>query len=214
MLVIRESERVRLFPRNGSDWTKRSVGRRGRIEEPAQAFRHRWRSRDPRRRRHLRFQRPPLPKHDHEVQLYAFDILAMGGDDLRPLPLHMQKANLESWRADLTGSLSRRSSVARSGQTYSARRVAWTLKVSKHGDRPYRRGRQTFWIRSRTEAIQQWSASYELLSERLNTAMRRSSCHSSTAWPSLSCLARALAASSSGQRNSIRSLMWSSSPRT
>jgi ATP dependent DNA ligase-like protein len=33
-------------------------------------------------------------KHDHEVQLYAFDILAMGGDDLRSLPLHMRKANL------------------------------------------------------------------------------------------------------------------------
>ncbi|WP_373291752.1 hypothetical protein [Bradyrhizobium guangdongense] len=27
-------------------------------------------------------------KHDHEVQLYAFDVLAMDGDDLRPLPLH------------------------------------------------------------------------------------------------------------------------------
>jgi bifunctional non-homologous end joining protein LigD len=25
-------------------------------------------------------------KHDHEVQLYAFDILAMAGDDLRSLP--------------------------------------------------------------------------------------------------------------------------------
>ena len=34
-------------------------------------------------------------KHDHEVQLYAFDILAMGGDDLRSLPLHMCKTNLE-----------------------------------------------------------------------------------------------------------------------
>jgi ATP-dependent DNA ligase len=27
-------------------------------------------------------------KHEHEVQLYAFDVLAMGGDDLRDLPLH------------------------------------------------------------------------------------------------------------------------------
>jgi bifunctional non-homologous end joining protein LigD len=34
-------------------------------------------------------------KHDQEVQLYAFDILAMGGDDLRSLPLHLRKANLE-----------------------------------------------------------------------------------------------------------------------
>ncbi|WGD55144.1 hypothetical protein QA641_15380 [Bradyrhizobium sp. CB1650] len=29
------------------------------------------------------------------MQLYAFDILAMSGDDLRSLPLHMRKANLE-----------------------------------------------------------------------------------------------------------------------
>ncbi|WFU37545.1 hypothetical protein QA640_24030 [Bradyrhizobium sp. CB82] len=31
-------------------------------------------------------------RHDHEVQL---DILVVGGDDLRSLPLHMRKANLE-----------------------------------------------------------------------------------------------------------------------
>jgi hypothetical protein len=33
-------------------------------------------------------------KHDHEVHLYAFDVLAMDGDDLRPLPLSMRKASL------------------------------------------------------------------------------------------------------------------------
>ena len=31
-------------------------------------------------------------RHDKEVQLYAFDILALDGDDLRPLPLSMRKA--------------------------------------------------------------------------------------------------------------------------
>ena len=33
-------------------------------------------------------------RHDDEVQLYAFDILALGGEDLRKLPLSMRKANL------------------------------------------------------------------------------------------------------------------------
>src|SRR5258707_13869157 len=33
-------------------------------------------------------------KHDHEVQLYAFDILALDGEDLRRLPLSMRKTNL------------------------------------------------------------------------------------------------------------------------
>jgi ATP-dependent DNA ligase len=29
-------------------------------------------------------------KHDHEVQLYAFDVLALDGDDLRDLPLSLR----------------------------------------------------------------------------------------------------------------------------
>ncbi len=33
-------------------------------------------------------------QHDAEVQLYAFDILAIDGDDLRKLPLHLRKNNL------------------------------------------------------------------------------------------------------------------------
>ena len=33
-------------------------------------------------------------KHNEEVQLYAFDILALDGDDLRRLPLSMRKANI------------------------------------------------------------------------------------------------------------------------
>ena len=33
-------------------------------------------------------------KHNEEVQFYAFDILAMRGEDLRPLPLHLRKNNL------------------------------------------------------------------------------------------------------------------------
>jgi bifunctional non-homologous end joining protein LigD len=33
-------------------------------------------------------------KHEEEVQLYAFDILALDGDDLRGLPLSMRKTNL------------------------------------------------------------------------------------------------------------------------
>jgi bifunctional non-homologous end joining protein LigD len=33
-------------------------------------------------------------KHDREVQLFAFDCLALGGDDLCRLPLHLRKTNL------------------------------------------------------------------------------------------------------------------------
>jgi hypothetical protein len=34
-------------------------------------------------------------KHNEEVHLCAFDILVEGGDDLRKLPLHLRKTNLE-----------------------------------------------------------------------------------------------------------------------
>lgn len=33
-------------------------------------------------------------KHNEEVQVCAFDVLAMDGDDLRSLPLSMRKVNL------------------------------------------------------------------------------------------------------------------------
>jgi bifunctional non-homologous end joining protein LigD len=96
MLVIRENDRVRLLWRNGTDWIKR----------------YRWIAGAALKNRQRQFvidgeamvlgidgisdfNALHSRKHDHEVQLYAFDILAIGGDDLRSLPLHMRKANLE-----------------------------------------------------------------------------------------------------------------------
>jgi hypothetical protein len=68
-------------------------------------------------------------KHDHEVQLYAFDILALGGDDPRSLPLHLRKQNSRSyWRAALTASRLHHSSAARSGRTCFAPPAGWALK--------------------------------------------------------------------------------------
>ena len=37
-------------------------------------------------------------KHDHEVQLYAFDILALGGEDLRQLPLRQDQSGAAAAR--------------------------------------------------------------------------------------------------------------------
>ncbi len=96
MLVIREDDRVRLLSRNGSDWTKRYPW----IVEAALKN----------QQKHFVVDGEALVlgvdgisdfnalhsrKHDHKVQLYAFDVLAMAGDELRPLPLHMRKVNLE-----------------------------------------------------------------------------------------------------------------------
>ncbi|MCP3459733.1 DNA ligase [Bradyrhizobium sp. CCGUVB23] len=94
--IIREDKRVRLLSRNGSDWKKRYPW----IAEAALKN----------RQKHFvidgkavilgvdgisDFNALHSRKYDHEVQLYAFDVLAMDGDDLRALPLHLRKTNLE-----------------------------------------------------------------------------------------------------------------------
>jgi bifunctional non-homologous end joining protein LigD len=96
LIVQREGKRVRLFTRNGYDWT----GRYPLIVEAA--LKNRCSSfvidgeavllgsvdgiSD--------FNGLHSRRHDDEVQLYAFDILALEGDDLRKLPLHLRKTNL------------------------------------------------------------------------------------------------------------------------
>ena len=87
---------MRLLSRHGTDWTKRypwiaeaALKNRQKhfvIDGEAVISRHRW---------HFRFQRAHSRKHDNDVQLYAFDVLGLGGDDLRDLPLHVRKTNLE-----------------------------------------------------------------------------------------------------------------------
>ncbi len=66
-------------------------------------------------------------RHDNEVQLYAFDILAFDGDDLRGLPLSMRNTNLARLRRP-DGILSRPSNGAGSAPTCFARPAAWALR--------------------------------------------------------------------------------------
>jgi len=89
-------------------------------------------------------------KHDHEVQFWAFDILAEGGDDLRMLPLSMRKANLEPLlarrpegvfvnpfeRGELGPDLFR-----------AACNMGLEGLVSKRRDRPYQAGRSKHWVK-------------------------------------------------------------------
>jgi bifunctional non-homologous end joining protein LigD len=95
LLVERDGDRVRLITRNGYDWTKRYPW----IVEAALKNRQKQFVIDgeavilgvdgfP------DFNALHSHKHDHEVQLYAFDIMALDGDDLRNLPLSLRKTNL------------------------------------------------------------------------------------------------------------------------
>ncbi|MGY3233186.1 ATP-dependent DNA ligase [Bradyrhizobium sp. USDA 4448] len=163
LLVLREDNRVRLLSRNGTDWTRR----------------YPWTAETALKNRQKRFvidgeavilgvdgisdfNALHSRKHDHEVQLYAFDILAVGGDDLRVLPLHLRKTSLESfWRAVRRASPWRPSSAARSARTYSERRAAWVSKAWSQSfaiSRTEAVGRSTG-SRLRTGSIRRWSAS-------------------------------------------------------
>ncbi|MCK1345464.1 DNA ligase [Bradyrhizobium sp. 193] len=151
MLVIRENERVRLFSRNGTDWTRRYPW----IVEAALKNRQKHFVIDGEavvlgvdgvsdfNARHSR-------KHEHEVQLYAFDVLAIGGDDLRQLPLHLRKTNLArllARRSDgITAAPFERGEIGPE-LFLAACRIGLEGLVSKHRDRPYRGGRQKHWLK-------------------------------------------------------------------
>ena len=42
-----------------------------------------------------------IPVSTHEVQLYAFDILALAGDDLRKLPLHLRSVTVKDRHSEM-----------------------------------------------------------------------------------------------------------------
>lgn len=89
-------------------------------------------------------------KHDAEVQLYAFDIIAIGGEDLRQLPLSIRKANLARLlRGRPDGMFIAPFEAAEIGQELfgAACRMGLEGLVSKRRDRRYSAGRSKDWIK-------------------------------------------------------------------
>jgi len=89
-------------------------------------------------------------KQDDEVQLYAFDILALDGEDLRTLPLSLRKTNLARLLARRPDGIF----VAPFEQGeigpdlfLPACDLGLEGLVSKRRDRPYRAGRTPDWIK-------------------------------------------------------------------
>jgi bifunctional non-homologous end joining protein LigD len=89
-------------------------------------------------------------KHNNEVQLLAFDVLAMDGDDLRNLPLSMRKANLARLLARRPeGIFDSEFEQGEIGPDLFRKACEFGFEglVSKHRDRPYRGGRSKDWIK-------------------------------------------------------------------
>ena len=84
------------------------------------------------------------------VQLCAFELLAMDGDDLRRLPLSMRKANLARLLARwLEGIFLSPFEQGEIGPDLFRKACEFGLEglVSKHRDRPYQSGRSMHWIK-------------------------------------------------------------------
>ena len=95
LTVHREGNRVRLFTRNGHDWTDRyplivEAAHRIRIGSFVSDGEAVLLGVDGR----SDFDGLHSRQHNDEVQFYAFDVLMSDGDDLRKLPLSMRKASL------------------------------------------------------------------------------------------------------------------------
>jgi bifunctional non-homologous end joining protein LigD len=95
LIVIRDGDRVRLLTRNGHDWTKRypwivESALKNRIKQFVIDGEAVILGVDV----VSDFDALHSGKHNDEVPFYAFDALALDGDDLRSLPLSLRKTNL------------------------------------------------------------------------------------------------------------------------
>src|SRR5689334_19773326 len=151
LIVQREGERVRLFSRNGNDWS----GRYPWIVEAALKNKHNQFVIDGEAvvlcvDGVADFNALHSRKHDHEVQLYAFDIMALDGDDLRRLPLSMRKTNLVRLLARRPdGIFVAPFEQGEIGADLFRKACEFGLEglVSKRRDRPYQAGRSKYWIK-------------------------------------------------------------------
>jgi ATP-dependent DNA ligase len=149
--VDRDGDRVRLITRGGYDWTKQYP----RIVQAALKNRHKQFVIDGEAvilgvDGYSDFNTLHSGQHNEEVQLCAFDVLAMDGDDLRDLPLSLRKANLQRLLARRPDGIFL--SEFEQGEIgpdlfLAACRMGLEGLVSKHRDRPYRSGRCKHWVK-------------------------------------------------------------------
>ena len=147
----RDGDRVRLITRGGYDWTKRHPW----IVEAALKN----------RTKHFvidgeavvlgvdsisDFNALHSAKHNEEVQLCAFDVVALDGDDLRFPPLSMRKANLARLLARRPdGIFVSPFEQGEIGPDLFRKACEFGLEglVSKHRDGPYQGGMSKHWIK-------------------------------------------------------------------
>lgn len=150
--VVRDGGRVRLFTRNGNDWSKRYAA----ITECAAAL--------PARSFVLDgelvccdgsglavFEMLRSRRHDRDAFLYAFDILLLDGDDLRGVELDERKARLQQLLARADYGIRLNEHLIGDGPTIFRHACALGAEgiVSKRRSSRYRSGRSDDWRKSK-----------------------------------------------------------------
>jgi len=151
LIVQRDGKRVRLFTRNGHDWSHRfpliaEAALRNRqssfvIDGEAVLLGVDGRS---------DFDGLHSRQHDAEVQFYAFDMLVADGEDTRKLPLSMRKASLTRLLARrVDGVFLSDFEQGEIGPDLFRHACLMGLEglVSKRSDSRYRAGRSPDWIK-------------------------------------------------------------------
>ncbi|GIQ75502.1 hypothetical protein [Bradyrhizobium sp. RD5-C2] len=103
-------------------------------------------------------------KHNAEVEMLAFDILALEGADLRDLPLSMRKIGLQRLLGGRPGAIFL--SNFEQGEIgpdlfRQACEFGFEGLISKRSDRPYRGGRYPHWIKIKNRRHPVMSRSFE-----------------------------------------------------
>lgn len=151
MMVVREQKSVRLITKGGFDWAKRYPW----IVEAALKLREDRFALDGEAvllgvDGISDFDGLHSRKHDQEVQFYAFDMLAGGGNDYRKLPLSLRKQNLARLLARRAeGIHAAPFELGEIGPDLFRAACDMGLEglVSKHRERTYGPGRCMHWVK-------------------------------------------------------------------
>jgi bifunctional non-homologous end joining protein LigD len=150
-LIARKRDgRVRLFTRNGFDWTDRYplIREAAAALAPASATidgEAAWCDGDGL----AIFDKLHGRAHDGEVILYAFDLLELDGEDWRPRPLEERKARLEQLLDKAPVGIEYSEHLEGDGAAIFALACGLGCEgiVSKHREHPYRSGPSKAWLK-------------------------------------------------------------------
>jgi bifunctional non-homologous end joining protein LigD len=156
LIVRKKDDRVRLFTRRGDDWTDRFpliVGAVAALQSSALVLDGEAVCCDA--DGVASFEKLHSQAHNDKVFLYAFDVLELGGVDLRVEPLEKRRGRLQRLLSEVTGAgIQFNEHVDGDGATVfeHACKLGFEGIVSKHRKRPYQSGPSKSWLKVKNPA--------------------------------------------------------------